>query len=99
MGVLSGAEVGTVAIPIPVFGTFFGALVGGILGNTVGQVIAFLAAKGSSAIVDTTAVALAKAASYGARRAEIAVPQPPRAQAAAPSPPSGPPPAAPKPTS
>lgn len=36
-GILTGAQVGTVLIPIPVVGTFTGALVGGVLGSKVGK--------------------------------------------------------------
>jgi len=36
-GVLAGAQVGTVLLPIPVIGTFTGALVGGILGTKIGK--------------------------------------------------------------
>ncbi len=36
-GILTGAQIGTVLIPIPVVGTFTGALVGGVLGSKVGK--------------------------------------------------------------
>jgi phage tail tape-measure protein len=36
-GVLAGAQVGTVLLPIPVVGTFTGALVGGLIGTKVGK--------------------------------------------------------------
>lgn len=36
-GIIAGAQVGTVLIPIPVVGTFTGALVGGVLGSKVGK--------------------------------------------------------------
>src|SRR5688500_14636681 len=36
-GTLTGAQFGTVAIPIPVLGTFAGALLGGVLGSRVGR--------------------------------------------------------------
>jgi len=36
-GVLAGAQVGTVLLPIPVIGTFTGALVGGLIGTKVGK--------------------------------------------------------------
>ena len=36
-GVIAGAQIGTVFIPIPVVGTFAGALVGGVLGSEVGK--------------------------------------------------------------
>ncbi len=36
-GVIAGAQLGTVVLPIPVVGTFTGALVGGIVGSKVGK--------------------------------------------------------------
>ena len=36
-GVLAGAQVGTVLLPIPVIGTFAGALVGGLVGTKIGK--------------------------------------------------------------
>ena len=36
-GILTGAQIGTVLIPIPIVGTFTGALVGGVLGSKVGK--------------------------------------------------------------
>ena len=36
-GVLAGAQVGTVLLPIPIVGTFTGALVGGLIGTKVGK--------------------------------------------------------------
>ncbi len=36
-GIIAGAQVGTVLIPIPVVGTFAGALVGGVVGSKVGK--------------------------------------------------------------
>lgn len=36
-GVLAGAQVGTVLLPIPVVGTFTGALVGGLIGTKIGK--------------------------------------------------------------
>lgn len=36
-GIIAGAQVGTVLIPIPVVGTFTGALVGGVVGSKVGK--------------------------------------------------------------
>ena len=91
VGVLSGAEIGTAAIPIPIVGTFIGAIVGGMLGSSVGQLFGFIASRGSSSIVDTSAVALARMASYGMKRAESVVPEPPRTEASLPSvPPSAP---------
>lgn len=36
-GVLAGAQVGTVLLPIPVVGTFTGALLGGLIGTKIGK--------------------------------------------------------------
>lgn len=36
-GVVAGAQVGTVLLPIPVIGTFTGALVGGVIGSKIGK--------------------------------------------------------------
>ncbi len=36
-GVLAGAQLGTVVLPIPVIGTFTGALVGGLIGTKIGK--------------------------------------------------------------
>ncbi|MBS1999416.1 MAG: SHOCT domain-containing protein [Cyanobacteria bacterium SZAS LIN-2] len=36
-GVIAGAQLGTVLLPIPVVGTFTGALVGGLVGNKIGK--------------------------------------------------------------
>lgn len=36
-GVIAGAQVGTVILPIPIIGTFTGALVGGIVGTKIGK--------------------------------------------------------------
>jgi len=36
-GVLAGAQVGTVLLPIPIVGTFTGALVGGLIGTKIGK--------------------------------------------------------------
>lgn len=36
-GVVAGAQLGTVILPIPVVGTFTGALVGGIVGSKIGK--------------------------------------------------------------
>jgi phage tail tape-measure protein len=38
-GVIAGAQIGTVFIPIPVVGTFAGALIGGVLGSEVGKTV------------------------------------------------------------
>jgi outer membrane lipoprotein SlyB len=38
-GMLTGARIGTICIPIPIVGTFAGALVGGVLGSEVGRTV------------------------------------------------------------
>jgi len=38
-GVIAGAGLGSVLLPIPVVGTFAGALVGGVLGSEVGKTV------------------------------------------------------------
>lgn len=38
-GVLAGAQLGTVLLPIPIVGTFTGALVGGLVGTKIGKKI------------------------------------------------------------
>lgn len=36
-GVIAGAQLGTVLLPIPIVGTFAGALVGGLVGTKIGK--------------------------------------------------------------
>lgn len=36
-GVIAGAQVGTLLLPIPIVGTFTGALVGGLIGTKIGK--------------------------------------------------------------
>ena len=36
-GVIAGAQVGSVLLPIPIVGTFAGALIGGVLGSEIGK--------------------------------------------------------------
>jgi len=36
-GVVAGAQLGTVLLPIPIVGTFTGALIGGIVGTKIGK--------------------------------------------------------------
>jgi phage tail tape-measure protein len=38
-GVIAGAQIGSVFIPIPIVGTFAGALIGGVLGSEVGKTV------------------------------------------------------------
>lgn len=52
-GVITGAEVGTFILPIPVVGTFVGALFGGVLGTKVGQRVGGVALNGLNSMLDT----------------------------------------------
>ena len=52
-GILTGAEVGTFVVPIPVVGTFVGALFGGVLGTKVGQRVGGMALGGLNSMLDT----------------------------------------------
>lgn len=52
-GVIAGAEIGTVVIPIPVLGTFTGALLGGVVGSAVGRRVGAAALNGVNAFLDT----------------------------------------------
>jgi phage tail tape-measure protein len=36
-GMITGAQIGTMFIPIPIVGTFTGALLGGVLGSEIGR--------------------------------------------------------------
>lgn len=57
-GVIAGAQVGTVLLPIPVVGTFTGALVGGLIGTKIGKKVggAILNAVGESKSTNSTNV-------------------------------------------
>lgn len=61
-GVLAGAQLGTVLLPVPVVGTFTGALVGGLVGTRVGKKLGgallekFDASRSSSSTADRAAV-------------------------------------------
>jgi phage tail tape-measure protein len=48
-GVIAGAQLGTVLLPVPVVGTFAGALVGGVLGSEVGKTVGAALLEGVSA--------------------------------------------------
>ena len=54
-GMLTGARVGSVVIPVPVLGTFVGALVGGVLGSEVGKRLVPAVLNGAGAFVQTLA--------------------------------------------
>ena len=51
-GIIAGAQVGTVGIPVPVVGTFVGAMVGGVVGSAVGQRVGGAALSGLNAFLD-----------------------------------------------
>ena len=52
-GVIAGAQVGTVLIPIPIIGTFTGALVGGVLGSEIGRNVGAALLDGVAAFTDS----------------------------------------------
>jgi len=54
-GVIAGAQVGTVLIPIPIVGTFLGAMLGGVVGSAVGQRVGGAALSGVNAFMDNLA--------------------------------------------
>jgi phage tail tape-measure protein len=52
-GVIVGAQIGTVFIPIPIIGTFTGALLGGVLGSEIGRNVGAALLDGVSAFTDS----------------------------------------------
>ncbi len=54
-GVIAGAQLGTVLIPIPILGTFTGALVGGVLGSEVGKTVGGALISGINAFTESLA--------------------------------------------
>jgi phage tail tape-measure protein len=52
-GMLGGARVGQVVIPIPVVGSFAGAVLGGVVGSEVGKRVGKALINGATAFVDT----------------------------------------------
>lgn len=36
-GVMAGAQIGTILLPVPIIGTFTGGLIGGIVGSKIGK--------------------------------------------------------------
>ena len=52
-GVIAGAQLGTVLIPIPIIGTFTGALVGGVFGSEIGRNVGAALLDGVSAFTDS----------------------------------------------
>ncbi len=52
-GVLMGARIGTMAIPIPVVGTFVGGLLGGVVGSELGKNVGGAMIQGVKAFTDS----------------------------------------------
>lgn len=52
-GMLGGAKVGQVVLPIPVVGSFAGAVLGGVVGSEVGKRVGKALINGATAFVDT----------------------------------------------
>ncbi len=52
-GVIAGAQLGTVLIPIPIIGTFAGALVGGVVGSEVGKTVGAAVLNGINAFTES----------------------------------------------
>ena len=70
-GMLTGARIGSMVIPVPVLGTFVGALVGGVVGSELGKRLVPAVMNGASAFVETlTAPAQPSAGEQPQRREE-----------------------------
>ena len=52
-GVIAGAQLGSICIPIPIVGTFVGALVGGVLGSEVGKTVGSAILDGVNAFTES----------------------------------------------
>ena len=52
-GVIAGAQLGTILLPIPIVGTFAGALVGGVFGSQVGKTVGVALLDGISAFTES----------------------------------------------
>ncbi len=52
-GMLGGAKLGQVVLPIPVVGSFAGAVLGGVVGSEVGKRVGKALINGVTAFVDT----------------------------------------------
>jgi outer membrane lipoprotein SlyB len=52
-GVIAGAQIGTIFIPIPIVGTFTGALIGGVLGSEIGRNVGAALLDGVTAFTDS----------------------------------------------
>jgi outer membrane lipoprotein SlyB len=52
-GMITGAQVGTLFIPIPIVGTFAGALIGGLLGSEVGKTVGSAVLDGVQAFTES----------------------------------------------
>jgi phage tail tape-measure protein len=54
-GMIGGARVGQMAIPVPFIGTMVGGVVGGVVGSELGQRLGRAVVNGSTAFVQTLA--------------------------------------------
>ena len=52
-GMLGGAKVGQIVLPIPIVGSFAGAVLGGVVGSEVGKRVGKALINGASTFVDT----------------------------------------------
>ncbi len=52
-GMLGGARLGQMAIPVPVLGTLVGGVVGGLVGNELGQRLGRALVDGAAAFLET----------------------------------------------
>jgi len=52
-GMLGGAKLGQIVIPIPVIGPFAGAVLGGVVGSEVGKRVGTALINGATAFIDT----------------------------------------------
>jgi len=52
-GVIAGAQLGTVLLPIPIVGIFAGALIGGVFGSQVGKTVGVALLDGVSAFTES----------------------------------------------
>jgi phage tail tape-measure protein len=52
-GMVGGARLGQMALPVPYLGTLVGGVVGGVVGSELGQRLALAVVNGSTAFVST----------------------------------------------
>jgi phage tail tape-measure protein len=64
-GVIAGAQIGTVFIPIPVVGTFAGGLIGGVLGSEVGKTVGAAILDGVESFAESLGVGQRRAPGAG----------------------------------